>query len=345
MFRAPEWSINARSPWALDVLAEEGFGVDASMAPVKLVGDVSYPRYPHIRNTPAGPITEMPPLVADRFGQVMPMGWGWGLRMSSPGRVLRTIAAGQSCGPAGHPDGASLGTRPEPAEGAPAAATTVRPLFSPARISHAAPRRAARNGFWPSGTSQEHHQYHENRQTCARCHRRALRPGREARRPPRTCPQPCESRSSMSRRGSALRVLDQAGSVPFPIAVCLIGSPARCRTGCAADRGWQAGRARVAHHPRAGRRAGHGSLAGRSPRPRWIGTVHRWRFSKCRWIANRPALRALRCRSRRPRHARIATRSGSRSVGPRWRTATVAKPSIVRNSAPMSICWTSRRRH
>ena len=30
----------------------------------------------------------------------------------------------------------------------------------------------------------------------------------------------------MSRRGSALRVLDQAGTVPFPIAVCLIGSPA-----------------------------------------------------------------------------------------------------------------------
>jgi len=93
MFRAPEWSINTRSMWALDILAEEGFTVDASMAPVKLVGDVSYPRYPHIRTTPAGPIKEMPPLVADRFGQVMPMGWGWGLRMSSPDRVLRTIAA------------------------------------------------------------------------------------------------------------------------------------------------------------------------------------------------------------------------------------------------------------
>jgi peptidoglycan-N-acetylglucosamine deacetylase len=33
----------------------------------------------------------VPPLVADRFGQVMPLGWGWGLRMSSPARVLRTI--------------------------------------------------------------------------------------------------------------------------------------------------------------------------------------------------------------------------------------------------------------
>jgi len=42
----------------------------------------------------------VPPLVADRFRQVLPLGWGWGLRMSSPRRVLRTIGtlndAGQS---------------------------------------------------------------------------------------------------------------------------------------------------------------------------------------------------------------------------------------------------------
>ena len=92
-FRAPEWSINDRSLWALEVLAAEGIRVDASMAPVKLVGSLRYPRYPHVRNTPAGPIKEVPPLVADRFRHVMPMGWGWGLRMSSPRRVLRTIDA------------------------------------------------------------------------------------------------------------------------------------------------------------------------------------------------------------------------------------------------------------
>ena len=91
MFRAPEWSIDARAPWALETLVEEGFVLDASRAPVRLVGDVSNPRHPHVIETPAGPIREMPPLVADRFGQVMPMGWGWGLRMSSPGRVLRTM--------------------------------------------------------------------------------------------------------------------------------------------------------------------------------------------------------------------------------------------------------------
>jgi hypothetical protein len=90
-FRAPEWSINRRNEWALEVLVEQGFTIDASMAPLRIVGDVSYPRGPHVRSTPAGSILEMPPLVADRFGQVMPMGWGWGLRMSAPARVLKEI--------------------------------------------------------------------------------------------------------------------------------------------------------------------------------------------------------------------------------------------------------------
>lgn len=90
-FRAPEWSINERSLWALDALAGEGFTTDASMAPVKLVGSPAFPRHPHLRRTASGPIMEVPPLVADRFGQVMPLGWGWGLRMSTPPRVLRRI--------------------------------------------------------------------------------------------------------------------------------------------------------------------------------------------------------------------------------------------------------------
>jgi polysaccharide deacetylase family protein (PEP-CTERM system associated) len=91
LFRAPEWSVNKRSLWALEVLVEEGFRVDASMAPLKLVGAVDFPRHPHERHTPAGSILEVPPFVADRFGQVMPLGWGWGLRMSSPYRVLKAI--------------------------------------------------------------------------------------------------------------------------------------------------------------------------------------------------------------------------------------------------------------
>lgn len=90
-FRAPEWSVGLCADWALPVLADEGFTHDTSLAPLKLVGRLEYPRYPHVRETPNGAIAELPPLVADRFGQVMPLGWGWGLRMSAPRRVLAAI--------------------------------------------------------------------------------------------------------------------------------------------------------------------------------------------------------------------------------------------------------------
>ncbi len=90
-FRAPEWSINGRSMWALGVLARHGFRYDASMTPLRIVGDPSYPPVPHRRDTPDGPLLEVPPLVARRFGQQIPLGGGWGLRMSRPATVLREI--------------------------------------------------------------------------------------------------------------------------------------------------------------------------------------------------------------------------------------------------------------
>jgi peptidoglycan-N-acetylglucosamine deacetylase len=98
LFRAPEWSINGRSLWALDQLARRGFRADASMAPLRMVGDTAFPRYPHVRETASGQILEIPPFVTDRLGQVMPMGWGWGLRMSSPRRALRLIEAENRAG-------------------------------------------------------------------------------------------------------------------------------------------------------------------------------------------------------------------------------------------------------
>jgi polysaccharide deacetylase family protein (PEP-CTERM system associated) len=89
-YRAPEWSINARSLWALDSLAEAGFAFDSSMAPMKIVGDPDYPKHPHRRSTAFGDLMELPPLVDRRFGQNMPL-VGWGLRMSRPRRVLQAI--------------------------------------------------------------------------------------------------------------------------------------------------------------------------------------------------------------------------------------------------------------
>jgi polysaccharide deacetylase family protein (PEP-CTERM system associated) len=92
-YRAPEWSINSRSLWALDALARAGFTFDSSMAPLRLVGDPHSPKHPHVRSTPAGDVFEFPPLVERRLGQNVPLGLGWGLRMSSPERVRRAIEA------------------------------------------------------------------------------------------------------------------------------------------------------------------------------------------------------------------------------------------------------------
>jgi polysaccharide deacetylase family protein (PEP-CTERM system associated) len=89
-YRAPEWSINDRSLWALEVLARAGFTFDSSMAPMRIVGDPDYPKQPHARLTSCGSVMEFPPLVDRRFGQNMPM-IGWGLRMTAPDRVIRII--------------------------------------------------------------------------------------------------------------------------------------------------------------------------------------------------------------------------------------------------------------
>lgn len=97
-FRAPEWSLNTRVPWAFDSLRAAGFTLDASMAPLKIVGQVDYPRVPHRRPAGDGTIVEVPPFVADRYGHVMPMGWGWGLRMSGPARVAREIERANQAG-------------------------------------------------------------------------------------------------------------------------------------------------------------------------------------------------------------------------------------------------------
>ena len=91
-FRAPEWSINGRAPWALERLAAEGFTVDSSRAPLRVVGDPMYPETPHVIATPYGPIVEVPPAVERRLGQRTPFGGGWGLRLARPGRVVREIA-------------------------------------------------------------------------------------------------------------------------------------------------------------------------------------------------------------------------------------------------------------
>ncbi len=61
------------------------------MAPLRIVGNPAYPQIPHQRTTSAGGLTECPPFVGRRLGQNMPLGGGWGLRMTAPIDVLRAL--------------------------------------------------------------------------------------------------------------------------------------------------------------------------------------------------------------------------------------------------------------
>jgi polysaccharide deacetylase family protein (PEP-CTERM system associated) len=93
MYRAPEWSINDRSLWALDVLAAGGFTIDSSMAPLQIVGSLAYRQDVHARATKSGRLTECPPAVRRRLAWNVPFGGGWGLRMMRPRAVLRELDA------------------------------------------------------------------------------------------------------------------------------------------------------------------------------------------------------------------------------------------------------------
>lgn len=97
-YRAPEWSANGRAPWALDVLARQGFTVDASRAPVPVVGDARYPRRPYPIATPSGPIMEYPPFVVTRGRWSWPLGWGWALRAATPEAVIKAVEARNRAG-------------------------------------------------------------------------------------------------------------------------------------------------------------------------------------------------------------------------------------------------------
>lgn len=61
-FRAPSYSITAKSLWALDILVEEGFSYDSSIFPIvhDIYGIPGGERFPHEIETQAGKIKEFP---------------------------------------------------------------------------------------------------------------------------------------------------------------------------------------------------------------------------------------------------------------------------------------------
>jgi polysaccharide deacetylase family protein (PEP-CTERM system associated) len=92
-FRAPEWSIRDDSLWALDILQQEGFEYDSSMAPLPIIGSPKYARVPVTLELDQGRIWEFPPLVASPPLVKLPLGGGWGLRVFPYSLIRSTIRA------------------------------------------------------------------------------------------------------------------------------------------------------------------------------------------------------------------------------------------------------------
>jgi polysaccharide deacetylase family protein (PEP-CTERM system associated) len=93
-YRAPSYSITSRTPWAFDVLIEEGHRYDASVFPIRhdRYGIPGAPRHPYVVTRPAGSIVEAPgstvrvgpvnlPVAGGGYFRLLPYWWTrWGIQ-------------------------------------------------------------------------------------------------------------------------------------------------------------------------------------------------------------------------------------------------------------------------
>lgn len=100
-FRAPQWSLSrSRTPWAFEILVEEGFRYDASCTPLPFIGERSGPRSPFRMSLKGKGLWEIPPLVTPTLLGNLPTGGGWGFRFFPLALIERTILR---CNEAGAP--------------------------------------------------------------------------------------------------------------------------------------------------------------------------------------------------------------------------------------------------
>lgn len=92
-FRAPSYSVTARSLWALDVLMDEGYTFDASIFPIHhdRYGIPDAPRHPHLIERDGGSLVEIPastvraggmnwPIAGGGYFRLLPYAWTrWGI--------------------------------------------------------------------------------------------------------------------------------------------------------------------------------------------------------------------------------------------------------------------------
>ncbi|MBU0682385.1 MAG: polysaccharide deacetylase family protein [Proteobacteria bacterium] len=92
-FRAPQWSLNQKTPWAVDLLIKNGFSYDSSHAPMPIIGDPGFPEVAHRLkgDKEQGELWEFPPMVLNLAGLKVPAAGGWGLRTWPMALILRKV--------------------------------------------------------------------------------------------------------------------------------------------------------------------------------------------------------------------------------------------------------------
>ena len=101
-FRAPTFSLNEKSSWAIDTLEQHGYVYDSSIVPAKtnLYGTPNAPKKPYKitsnsldSDNPKGKIIEFPLMITKFLGKTVPVGGGFYLRtlpFSTTKKALRT---------------------------------------------------------------------------------------------------------------------------------------------------------------------------------------------------------------------------------------------------------------
>jgi len=95
-YRAPTFSITERTLWAVDILAEEGYGYDSSIFPIRhdRYGIPSAPRHIHLRHGRNGAtLVEFPPTTLRMLGCNLPVAGGGYLRLLPARLVHRALRA------------------------------------------------------------------------------------------------------------------------------------------------------------------------------------------------------------------------------------------------------------
>lgn len=97
-FRAPQWSLGERTPWAFEILSSEGYLYDSSCTPLRFIGNPRSSLSPYRLTTVSGNMWEIPPLVTPtRLGN-LPSGGGWGLRLFPMKTILKGVSNAHSNG-------------------------------------------------------------------------------------------------------------------------------------------------------------------------------------------------------------------------------------------------------